>query len=338
VWRFWSIPLPGEPGGDTWPTARAAERGGAAGWLTGTYDPELNLVYWPLGNPNPDYDGNYRRGDNLYSNSLVALDADTGKLRWHFQFTPWDEWDYDSTQTPILADLTIGGTPRKVVMQANRNGFFYVLDRTNGQFLLGKPYVKVTWASGLSATGRPIETPNNRPTLTGNVVCPNSGTNWYHPSFDPATGLFYVNAREGCRMATNSEAPRPETYEVGERPVSFGKSVPLPKEFATNTGLVLAIDPTTGARKWESRYGAAGSWAGVLTTASGVLFTGDNDGHVLALDSRTGKELWRQQLGGAIYAAPTTYMLDGRQYVSISAGTTFTTFALPGAQGQSSSR
>jgi alcohol dehydrogenase (cytochrome c) len=329
VWRFWTIPLPGEPGGDTWPSVDAALKGGASTWVTGVYDPEFNLIYWGTGNPNPDYYGGHRKGDNLYSNSMIALDADTGKLKWHHQFTPWDEWDFDATQTPVIADIPINGRTRKVIMTANRNGFFYVFDRATGEFLVGKAFTGVTWAKGLDAKGRPIDNPDARPSPEGRMMCGGgSATNWMHPSYDPSLRLFYVNARDGCRMAThNPNTPHPSTYAVGDRMPGTGKPVPLPAGAPRGYASLKAIDPTTGQQKWEMRY-AGSSSAGVMTTASGLTFFGDGENNFLAIDSATGKELWRHNLGGPIFAAATTYMLGGRQYVLIPAATTLTSFAL----------
>jgi alcohol dehydrogenase (cytochrome c) len=324
VWRFYTIPAPGEPGSETWP-ASAWERGGAPTWLSGSYDPELNTIYWGTGNPNPDFYGDSRTGDNLYSGSLLAIDADSGTLKWHFQFTPHDTHDWDANQIPVLADVTMGGQPRKVVMVANRNGFLYVLDRTDGKFLTAKPFVHQTWAKEIGADGRPIEQPDQRPTAKGTVTCPDlfGGTNFMSPAFDPAQGLLYVSARETCQIYI-AEAP-PEGYKAGDR--TMGGRLGRAPDF-TPSGALRAIDPLTGERKWEIKHPAP-SWAGVLTTAGGVVFTGTNEGFVLAADSKTGKELWRYQTGAPIYAPPTTYQIDGRQYVVMPAGMTLTAFALP---------
>jgi len=322
AWRFYTIPAPGEPGSETWPET-AWERGGAPTWVTGTYDPAQNLLFWGTGNPNPDFWGESRKGDNLYATSVVALDADTGKLKWHYQFTPHDTHDWDANQIPVIADLTIGGQPRQVLMVANRNGFFYVLDRTNGKVILAKPYVETTWAKEIGADGRPIELPDQKPTAAGTRTCPDlfGGTNFMSPSFDKTTGLFYVTARETC-MTYIGVAP-PPTVKAGDR--TMGGNF----RFETNgTGALRAIDPLTGTVKWEIKHPTP-SWAGVMSTAGGVVFSGDNEGFVFAADSSTGKELWRYQTGSPIYAPPTTYMVDGRQYVVMPSGSTFTAFALP---------
>jgi alcohol dehydrogenase (cytochrome c) len=319
LWRFYTIPAAGEPGSDTWPE-EVWKRGGGPTWLTGTYDPDLNLLYWGTGNPAPDWYGDDRKGDNLYTGSLVALDADTGKLRWHFQFTPHDTHDWDANQIPVLADLTLGGKPRKVVMVANRNGFFYTLDRATGEFLQAKPFVKITWATGVDGKGRPVLVPGSDPTPSGSTTCPDlfGGTNFMSPAFDPSTGLFYVTVRETCMVFSS----RKEEYKVGER--WMGGSVKITGE---RSGALRAIDAGTGERKWEFPYPTP-SWGGVLSTAGGVVFTGDNEGNFLAFDSRTGKNLYRYQLGAQVYAAPMTYMVDGKQYVALGAGTTLTVFGL----------
>jgi alcohol dehydrogenase (cytochrome c) len=323
AWRFYTVPGPDEPGGDTWPGA-SWERGGAPTWLSGTYDPDSNTLYWGTGNPNPDFFGDNRKGDNLYSGSLIALDADRGTLKWHFQFTPHDVHDWDANQIPVLADLTLGGKPRKVVMVANRNGFFYVLDRDSGQFLHAKPFIHQTWAKEIDAKGRPVELPDQRPSAKGTLTCPDlfGGTNFMSPSYDPALGLFFVSAREICQIYF-AEAP-PEGYKAGDRTMG-GRVTRAPQ---LPSGALRAIDPVTGERKWEILHPTP-SWAGVLSTASGVVFTGTNEGEVMAADARSGKELWRHSLGAPIYAPPTTFMVDGRQYVVMPAGMTLTSFALP---------
>ena len=320
AWRFNTVPGPGQPGFDTW--AAGFDKGGGPAWLTGAYDPDLNLLYWGTGNPNPDFYGVDRKGDNLYTGSLVALEADTGKLKWHYQFTPHDEHDWDAVEMPVLADITFGGRPRKVVMQANRNGFFYVLDRATGEFLLGKPFMKTTWATEIGKDGRPIELPNQRPTVAGTTTCPDlyGGTNFNSPSFSPQTGLFYVSARETC-MVYRAQPP-PADYKGGDRTMG-GQA-----QFIPGTGALRAIDPATGEMKWELKQPTP-SWAGVLATAGGVVFSGDNEGDFIAVDAKTGKELYRYGTGNAIYAPPTTYMIDGRQWVVMPSGATFTAFALP---------
>ena len=325
IWRFWTVPAPGEPGSDTWPKEiNSWERGGGPTWQTGTYDADLNLIYWGTGNPNPDFYGADRSGDNLYTNSLVALDADSGKLKWHFQFTPHDEHDWDANQVPVLSDLNIAGRSRKVVMIANRNGFFYVLDRATGQYINAKPFVNTTWAKEVAANGRPIEEANQRPNAEGTTTCPDlfGGTNFMPPSFDPAAGLFFVSARETCQVYVTQRPP--EDYKAGDR--TMGGTIRAAPE--RGYGALRAIDAATGDRKWEVRHPST-SWAGVLSTAAGVVFSGTNEGEIFAADTRTGKELWRYMLGAPLYTAPITYMIGDRQYVTIAAGTTITSFALP---------
>ena len=325
AWRFYTIPGPGEPGNDTW-AGDSWKTGGASVWVTGAYDPEQNLLLYGIGNPGPDYHSDSRKGDNLYSNSLVALDADTGTLRWHYQFTPHDVHDWDATEVPILADLTIAGQQRKVVMFANRNGFYYTLDRTNGKVIVAKPFVMTTWAKEIGANGRPVLLPGNMPSEKGSVTCPDlvGGTNFWQPTYDPATRTFFVNAREVC-MTYFSWKPE---YTPGERFTGgAGQRVNSPDSPAY--GALRAIDPVTGDRKWEFKY-LTPSTAGLLTTASGLVFTGDADGNLIALDSRNGRLLWRYQMGAPLHGTSViTYMVDGKQQVLVPAGTTLTAWALP---------
>ena len=324
VWRFYTIPGPGEPGGDTWPAGDAYLRGGGSVWVTGTYDPEQNLVFFGTGNPGPDYFSQHRKGDNLYTASVVALDADTGQLKWHYQFTPHDVHDWDATQVPVLAELPIDGKPRKVMLFANRNGFFYVLDRATGKVLLAKPFVETTWAKEIGKDGRPLLLPGNTPDEEGTRTCPDlgGGTNFMSPSYDPAARLFFVTARETCAVYFAWDQP----FKAGERWEAGGTQRPMGHK---NFGALRAIDPLTGERKWEFRYPNT-SAAGVLSTAAGLVFGGDGDGNIIALDSRSGKHLWHYQLGSDIRSTGgTTYMLDGRQYLLVPAGSTLTAFALP---------
>ena len=325
AWRFHTIPGPGEPGNETW-AGDSWQRGGASIWVTGAYDRELNLVYFGIGNPGPDYYGDSRRGDNLYSDSIVALDADTGTLRWHYQFTPHDVHDWDSTQVPVLADLTIGGQPRKVVMFANRNGFYYTLDRATGRVIVAKPFVLTTWAKEIGRDGRPVTLPGHTPNEEGATTCPDisGGTNFWPPAFDPGTRTFFVNAREACMTYY---AWKPE-FKPGER-FTGGAGQRVQRPDMPLYGALRAIDPTTGERKWEFKY-LNFSTAGLLTTASGLIFSGDGEGNLLALDSRTGGLLWRYQMGANLHGTSAiTYMLDGRQHVLVPAGTTLTAWALP---------
>ena len=324
LWRFNTVPNIGEAGSETWPAdAGVLARGGGATWMTGTYDPELNLLYWGTGNPNPDYYGDQRKGDNLYTNSLLALDPDTGTLKWHYQFTPHDVHDWDSNHVPVLADWgdppSRGGeTNRKVVMVANRNGFFYVLDRRTGQLVLGKPFTATTWAREIGTDGRPIILNDGSkgclPDMWG-------GTNFNPPSFDPALRMFFVSARESCATY------EPQEPVIAPGRTSFGGVVKIDRNNAS--GALRAIDAVSGERKWEFPYPSP-TMAGVMSTAAGLVFAGDNEGNFMAFDSRTGKNLWRYSTGTPIWgAAAMTYMLDGRQFVVIPSGTTLLAFALP---------
>ena len=324
AWRFYTIPGPGEPGHDTW-AGDSWKTGGASVWVTGAYDPELNLLYYGIGNPGPDYHSESRKGDNLYSDSIVALDADTGKLRWHYQFTPHDLHDWDATEVPVLADVTIGGQPRKVVMLANRNGFFYTLDRTDGKLLVAKPFVVTTWAKEVGADGRPVVLPGNVPDEKGSLTCPDvtGATNFWPPSYDPGQRLFFVNAREVC---ATYYAWRQE-YVPGERFTGGAGQRARGPDYRAY-GALRALDPATGERRWEFEY-ISPSTSGLLSTASGLIFSGDAEGNFLAIDARSGKFLWRFQMGSALHGTSAiTYMLDGRQQVLVPAGTTLTAWAL----------
>jgi alcohol dehydrogenase (cytochrome c) len=322
LWRFRTIPLPGEPGHESW-GGDSWQHGGGSAWLTGTYDPETDTLYWGIGNPAPDMVGSVRPGDNLYTDSLVALDAETGKMKWHFQFTPHDTYDYDAAEAPVLLDLPWNGKPRKVVVQANRNGFFYVLDRATGEFLSAKAFVRTTWATGIDAKGRPIRVPNLDPTEKGTVVCPqcSGATNWMAPSYSPITKLFYVNVREGCDVFFS----KPPVYKEGESYWATGARA-QPTEH--QTGRVTALDPITGEAKWKFPLYSS-PWAGTLATAGNLIFAGDEDGYLIALRADNGKLLWRVNTGSRIVSSPITYQLDGKQYVSIPSGAALLTFSLP---------
>jgi alcohol dehydrogenase (cytochrome c) len=333
AWHFNTIPMPGEPGSETWPNAQVAARGGGSVWVTGSYDPAMNLVFYGTGNPNPDYYGDDREGDNLYTCSLVALDADTGKLRWHFQFTPHDVHDWDSAHVPVQADLKINGQPHKVVMVANRNGFFYTLDRESGKLLVAKTFIDGSnWAKEIGKDGRPIVLDNMG---TDQKCLPDNhgGTNFQPPTFDPDLGLFFVTAHETC---ATWEAMKPkEPIEMGVRVPSGGRSL---VEGHDQFSALRAIDPTTGERRWEHRYRPYPSTVsldltgGAMSTASGLVFTGDEDGYFYAFDGATGKELWKFEVGGPVWgSAAVTYMLDGKQWVVTTGGLSFTAFALPSA-------
>jgi alcohol dehydrogenase (cytochrome c) len=324
IWRFWTIPGPGEPGSETWPP-EVLKRGGAPTWVTGTYDPDLNLIYWGTGNPNPDWDGDSRPGDNLYAAAVVALDADTGKLKWHYQYTPHDTHDWDANQVPVLADLTINGQPRKVLIQAVRNGYLYVLDRTNGKFIKASPFGNPNWASGFTPEGRPIELPGHNPTPQGTLTCPDwyGSTNFNSPSYDKGRNLFFVSTRLTCAIFT-SRLTQDAGLNVGDRTMGGG----VQPTADPRSGALRAFDPLTGQMKWEVPYAGPG-WAGVMATAGGVVFTADHAGMFMAVDSSTGKVLYTYQTGGVTYAPPTTYQIDGRQWVVMPSLATVTAFALP---------
>ena len=324
VWRFWTIPAAGEPGSETW-TGRALEHGCGSTWLTGTYDPESRLLYWPTGNPCPDYNGDQRRGDNLYTASVLALDPAAGKLKWYYQFTPHDLHDWDATETPVLVNTRFHGEDRKLLLQGNRNGFFYVLDRLTGKILLAEPFVKrITWASGIGPDGRPKLLPGNEPTAEGQLVCPAvaGAANWPSSAFDPATGLFYMFAEESCNIYSKND----EWWEAGK---SFygGGTRRAPGE---NSGKFLkAIDIQNGKVAWEvSDIGGGILGSGLMATAGGLIFYGDGNGAFVAAASRTGKLLWHFNTGQSWKAGPMTYVADGKQYVAVAAGNTILAFAL----------
>ena len=339
AWKFYTIPGPGEPGHETW-AGDSWQHGGASVWVTGSYDPQLNLTYWGIGNPGPDYNSDKRGGDNLYSDCVVALDADTGKLKWYFQFTPHDDFDYDSVQVPILADINWtdrdGRTqPRKAMLWANRNGFFYVLDRTSGKFLLGKPFVKVTWTKGLDEAGRPMRINGVAPSAEGTEIYPSAtgGTNWWSPSFSPRTGLMYVAAWEGVHASfkkTEGEFEEGKRFTNGvNQPTRIGNRGPqvTKKDDADGYGVVRALDPQSGEKKWEFKMNDVTA-SGILTTASDLLFTGGREGQFQALDARSGKLLWKTNAGGDIAMGPMTYQVNGKQYVVFSAGSSLFVYAL----------
>jgi alcohol dehydrogenase (cytochrome c) len=321
-WRFYTIPAPGEPGAETW-SGDAWKTGGGATWLTGSYDPELDLIYWGVGNPGPDWNGDNRPGDNLYTCSLVALDASTGTLRWHFQFTPHDTHDWDATEIPVLIDGAVAGRPRKLVAFANRNAFFYLLDRVTGEFLLGTPYAHQTWADGLDPLGRPRFRNGTEPTEAGTLLTPSlqGATNWFSPAFSPRTRLFYVAAREMTSRYFKSEASyQPGTYFMG------GGESAITGDSAT--GAIRALDPLSGRVRWEFPLLSA-PWGGVLATAGGLVFGGSNEGDFFALDAQTGKPLWSFQTGGAINANPIAFAVDGKEHVAIGVGPSLIVFSLP---------
>jgi alcohol dehydrogenase (cytochrome c) len=339
-WRFNTVPLPGDTGHDTW--GEGWRHGGASIWVTGSYDPETNLTFWGVGNPGPDYNAETRPGDNLYSCSVVAVDADTGKIKWHYQFMPNDEFDWDAVQVPVLADIQWQGQPRKVILWANRNGFFYVLDRRTGEFLRATPIARQNWNAGFEKSGRPIRTPNSAATREGTLIYPgNQGaTNWFSPSYSPRTGLFYVNVWENTHhIFARTDQPYTEgaTYTQGRLTTNYpGRGIaagmraaqrPNVRMEEENYGTVRAFDPQTGKWKWEYKM-ADLTDAGILTTASDVLFTGGREGYFFALDATNGTLLWKIQLGGPIQNGPMTYSVNGRQYVAVSASNSLFVFGL----------
>ena len=336
AWKFYTIPGPGEPGHETW-QGDDWKYGGASAWITGSYDPDVDLIYWGIGNPGPDWNPEQRPGDNLYSDSVVALNPDTGALEWHFQFTPNDPYDYDAVQVPVLVDYPAqdGGT-LKLMLWGNRNGFFYVLDRTNGRFINGQEYIDINWAEGLTDTGRPIVTPQPPGATTFPGV--QGGTNWYSPSYSPSTRLFYLSAWEG--YGSVFEAQEAEYQEgrlfLGGRPAPPDPASVIPGlargpintwTEANGTGSVIAIDPTTGEEQWKFDMTDVTS-SGILTTATDLLFTGGREGYFHALDAREGELLWKTTLGGMIANGPISYGVDGKQYIAVASGNGMFVFAL----------
>jgi alcohol dehydrogenase (cytochrome c) len=319
-WRFYTVPGPGEPGNETW-EGDSWKVGGAPAWNTGTYDVVTNQIFWPTGNPAPSNRGEGRAGDNLYSNTLLALNTDTGKLNWYFQFTKHDEHDWDATQVPVIID-TAGG--KHLIAQANRNGFFYVIDRTTGKLLSANAYGQTTWSDAKDTEGRPVANQNASPTLEGHTVCPGAlgTTNFMAPTYDPQTGLFYVTARDQCDIF--STAPQP--YEAGH--AYYGSAYFPSEEAKPYRGFLKAIDAATGQVKWKFEH-TSPTWSGVLSTAGGLVFTGDAEGNFIAMDAAAGKPLWHFQMGGAVYAAPMAFAVDGKEYVAIAAGSAVYAFGLP---------
>src|SRR6202163_2338028 len=324
LWRFWAVPNPGEPGSETW-IGKAIEHPGAVTWQIGSYDPELDTIYWPTGNPGPDYNGDDRLGGNLYASSVVALDPSTGKMKWYFQFTPHNVWDWDAQQPQVLVDADWEGQPRKLLIQASRNGFFYVLDRTNGKMLLAKPFVKkLTWAREIAADGRPVVNPNQEPTAEGTKICPssNGAANWYSTSYNPSTGFYYVQTLEQCNVFTK----RAGEWQAGS-PYTGGASSIAPGEVGQK--VLRAIDIKTGKIAWElPQSGVAATRGGTLTTASGLVIFGEDSDALMAVDGLTGKPLWRFQTNFPWRASPMSYMFDGKQYVAIASGPNILAFAL----------
>lgn len=324
VWRFWTVPKPGEPGAETW-KGTDINHPSAATWLTGTYDPQLGMLYWQTGNPGPDLNGDQRGGDNLYSSSILALDAKTGKLKWYYQYTPHNVWDWDAQQPPVLVDTFWQGQIRKLLLHANRNGFFYVLDRTNGKLLVAKPFVKhLTWAKEIDANGRPVLNANQEPTAQGNRICPSldGATNWFSTSFNPATRLYYVQTLEKCGVFTKSSIP----WKAGAG--YMGGSFSQAPDVAPQK-VLRAISVDDGKIVWElPQSGLAQSWGGTLSTASGIVFFCEDSGALMAADAADGKPLWQFQANQIWKASPMTYMFDNKQRVAVASGSNIISFAL----------
>ena len=324
AWRFWTIPEPGEPGSETWGDPEILRVGCGATWLTGSYDPELDLLYWATGNPCPDLNAELRPGDNLYTNSVLALKPKTGELEWYFQFTPHDTHDWDAQEPLLLIDEEFRGRPRKLLIQGNRNGFFYVLDRTNGEFLLGEPFVPQNWAKGMDEKGRPIVIPGSDPTEAGSDVCPaiRGATNWWATSYHPGTKLFYLLAHESCMTYTKDDS----TWQRGRS--WLGGTIRL-ADGSPNQKFIRALDIQTGRTVWDyAQTGKAHTYSGVLSTDGDLVFFGEDSGAFAALDARSGKALWHFQANQDWKASPMTYMVGGRQYVAIASGMGFWSFAL----------
>lgn len=354
VWRFHTIPQPGEPNFGTW-AGDSWKTGGVSTWNTGSYDPESNTVFWGTSNPWPDYNRDFRAGDNLYSCSVLALDADTGKLKWYYQLTPSDTHDWDATQIPILIDGPFRSQNRKLIAWAARNGFYYLLDRTNGGFLLAKPFVKQTWAKGFDDKGRPEMVPGNDPTPEGiDTVWPgvDGGANWMSHSYSPLTKLLYVFAREERRVFTKNAIRHGAGDDDGVNAAPgrggrgggsaagngiFGAGGNLPGAAMTGRrarfapeeswGKVVAIDPLSGEIRWEHKV-VSPPWGGVMATAGNLVFGGTIEGVVFALDARTGERLWYFGGNDRVYAAPISYLVNGKQYVSLPVGDVIITFGL----------
>jgi alcohol dehydrogenase (cytochrome c) len=326
VWRFWTIPAPGEFGSESWP-GQLYLRGGGTTWMPGTYDPALNTIYWGTSNPAPDFEGSVRPGDDLYTDCLLALDPDTGNLKWYFQFTPHDLFDYDAVETPILADAIYKGEKRKLLIQANRNGYLYVLDRTNGKFLSAVPFVeKLNWAKGIDSQGRPIRT-EVKPTVGGTRVCPgySGATNWFAPSYNESTHSVYFLALEECH--TYFSKAEPQQFTEGETYYSTGVKH-IPGENSQKSLLAYNLETESFAWKYP-QVGSAHNSGGTMTTAGGLVFFGDSAGSFEAVDAQSGKPLWHFNTGQDFSASPMTYAVAGKQYVAIAAGSDVFTFALP---------
>jgi alcohol dehydrogenase (cytochrome c) len=323
-WHLWTIPGPGEFGSASWP-GDSYLHGGGTTWMPGTYDDKLNTVYWTTSNAAPDFVGDSRPGDDLYTSCVLALDPDTGKLKWYFQFTPHDLYDYDATQTPVLVDVEEHGATQHLLVQANRNGFLYVLDRVSGKFLRSTPFVQnLNWATGVDAGGRPILS-GRIPTAEGTVICPgiNGATNWFSPSYNPDTGLFYVMALENCNLYFS----QPREFVTGETFYNTGTTM-APDDRSQK--ILVAYSVSEGKIVWRyPQVGRGDSWGGTLTTAGGLVFFGDDAGSFEGVEANSGHALWHFNTGQSMHASPMTYMVEGVQYVTVAAGSDVFTFSLP---------
>ena len=322
-WRFWTIPGPGEKGNESWPGDLYLHGGGAT-WMPGTYDPDLNILYWGTGNPAPDYDPSVRPGDDLYTSSLLALDPDTGKLKWYFQFSPHNLYDYDAAQTPVLVNARFRGRPCKLIVTANRNGFLYILDRTNGHFLFAKQFAQqLNWTKGIDKNGRPVGT-GPVPDEHGVKVCPANGgaTNWYSPSYNPATHTFYFRTYDGCAVFRG----RPEAFEPGAGYYATGARL----SDEPGAAYINAFDLDELDFTWrDKQIGSHKGWGGVISTATGLVAYGDDADNFVVLDGRTGKPIWHFHVGQLIHASPMGYAVRGKQYFAVAAGSDIVAFALP---------
>ena len=323
LWRWNATPDPGAPGSETWPDKETMAHGGGATWMTGTYDPDLNLLYWGTGNPHPVLAGRVRPGANLYTCSIVALNADTGKMAWFFQASPHDTQDRDANETPVLIDGSFRGKSRKLLAQASRNGYFFLLDRVTGEHLLSSKFGPENWSAGLNSRGEPIPKPSKEPQIPGTLF-EGTGTNWWAPSFSPESGLFYVNAHHSFAVSyytvNDANEKKASDHQGGVNSQLWSQA------------MLVAIDYRTGKIRWQ-RYrpaGEGGAGAGILTTRSGLLFTADNSGDIVALESKSGDVLWHVYAGGKLTGAPMTYELDGRQYLVTPVDGVLYGWALPG--------
>lgn len=323
MWRTDTVAPPGDPNRATW-AGDSAKYGGAPTWMTGTFDVETNTLFWTTGNPGPDYDGSTRAGDNLYSDSVLALDPATGRIKWHFQYTQHDVHDWDANETPVLVDAVVKGQKRKLLIMANRNAFYYAIDRVTGEFVSGQAFAKQTWAKGLDSRGKPIVLPNTTPTAEGNYVCPDAAgaTNFAAPSYSVKTGLFYLTVRETCATYfTETKKPEPG------QPFTGGGQ--REDEKVGEPGFIRALDPATGAVKWSTRIQTGSHSAGVLATAGGLVFAGSKEGNLIALDATGGKILWHHATGASVRSSPMAYAIDGKQYVAVSNDSALVVYTLP---------